>query len=152
MFQDISSVTSPDIAHITDDSSECIFQPQASTSRDSTQTINIVRPPAPRQANKRNLQPATQKADKILELIGEKLSEPVSKKMEDEFDVLGKYYANKMRKLPPTMQLIAEKLINDVYFQAQLGTLSVNSTIYTPTQESAAAQYIHNFNDDTMSQ
>ncbi|RZB40369.1 uncharacterized protein BDFB_005149 [Asbolus verrucosus] len=43
---------------------------------------------------------------------------------EDEFDLLGKIYANKLRHLEKNQRIYAEKIINDTLFEAQLGNLS----------------------------
>ncbi|XP_044268020.1 uncharacterized protein LOC123013520 [Tribolium madens] len=43
---------------------------------------------------------------------------------EDEFDLLGKIYANKLRKLEKTQRIYAEKIINDTLFEAELGNLN----------------------------
>lgn len=44
--------------------------------------------------------------------------------MEDEFDIVGKNVATKLRQLPVTQRIFAERLINEVLFEAQLGTLN----------------------------
>ncbi|EEZ99902.1 uncharacterized protein LOC655346 [Tribolium castaneum] len=43
---------------------------------------------------------------------------------EDEFDLLGKIYASKLRKLEKAQRIYAEKIINDALFEAELGNLN----------------------------
>lgn len=43
---------------------------------------------------------------------------------EDEFDLLGKLYANKLRKLNLVQKIYAEKIINDTLFEAELCNLN----------------------------
>ncbi|XP_067135388.1 uncharacterized protein [Centruroides vittatus] len=45
---------------------------------------------------------------------------------DDRFDIFGKNVAIKLRELPKQQMLIAEKLINETLFQAELGTLSLS--------------------------
>ncbi|XP_076034493.1 uncharacterized protein LOC143021096 isoform X2 [Oratosquilla oratoria] len=61
--------------------------------------------------------------DTILSLIEKRLR---TSRQEDEFDIYGKIVATKLRKLPGNMQIYAEKLINDILFQAQIGTLNTD--------------------------
>lgn len=49
--------------------------------------------------------------------------------IEDEFDIVGKNVAAKLRQLPPTQRIFAERLINEVLFEAQLGTLTRESGV-----------------------
>lgn len=49
--------------------------------------------------------------------------------VEDEFDIVGKNVAAKLRQLPPTQRIFAERLINEVLFEAQLGTLTRESGV-----------------------
>lgn len=44
---------------------------------------------------------------------------------EDRFDVICKTVAMKLRELPKHQMLIAEKLINDTLFQAEMGNLTL---------------------------
>ncbi|XP_038211364.1 uncharacterized protein LOC119831870 [Zerene cesonia] len=52
--------------------------------------------------------------------------------VDDEYDAIGINVAAKLRGLPSNMRILAEKLINDVLFQAQTNTLSSSTTITTP--------------------
>lgn len=50
---------------------------------------------------------------------------------DDSFDAVGRLVATKLRRLPKEQMLIAEKLINDILFQAELGNLfSVYTRLY----------------------
>ncbi|KAL7298704.1 hypothetical protein TKK_0008462 [Trichogramma kaykai] len=48
---------------------------------------------------------------------------------DDEFDAIGRNVAFKLRNMKSNQKIIAEKLINDVLFQAQLGTLQLTSLL-----------------------
>lgn len=50
---------------------------------------------------------------------------------EDEFDHFGKNVAMKLRNMPHRARIIAEKLLGDVLFRAQLGILEVDTKIST---------------------
>ncbi|XP_068156662.1 uncharacterized protein [Drosophila tropicalis] len=50
-------------------------------------------------------------------------------RQEDEYDAIGVNVASKLRSINPTQRIIAEKLISDVLFNAQLDNLSVNSSL-----------------------
>lgn len=67
--------------------------------------------------------------DEVLGLISKKLRED---KEDDECDIVGKNIAAKLRKLSPEMKMYAEKVINDILFEAQLGNLSRYSSVTTP--------------------
>lgn len=47
---------------------------------------------------------------------------------EDRFDFVGKCVAIKLREMDKKQSLIAEKLINDVLFDGELGNLQYNNT------------------------
>ncbi|XP_012524953.1 uncharacterized protein LOC105830277 [Monomorium pharaonis] len=50
--------------------------------------------------------------------------------MEDEFDAIGRNVAAKLRNMRLDQRIIAEKLLNDILFEAQLGNLHRNSSIH----------------------
>ncbi|XP_072942325.1 uncharacterized protein [Epargyreus clarus] len=50
----------------------------------------------------------------------------------DEYDAIGINVAAKLRSLPPNMRILAEKLVNDVLFQAQVNGLTSATVISTP--------------------
>lgn len=76
-------------------------------------------PSIPNKRNNKRKTNSTDKADEILGIVGERLRNP-----EDEFTIIGKNIACKLRRLPRDAKLFAEKLINDVLFQAELGELN----------------------------
>ena len=83
------------------------------------------------------------KSDEILSIVGQKLQDS---RNQDEYDIIGKNVAEKLRKIEPMMKIYAEKLINDVLFEAQLGTLSRESCItvsstYNPLVHQNVPQY-----------
>lgn len=93
----------------------------------STQSIaNSSRSSASR---KRKRQDENNKAQSLMTLVNEKLS---SCRREDEYDIIGKNVAQKLRQLPSQMKVFAEKLINDSLFEAQLGNLNRYAFISVP--------------------
>lgn len=48
---------------------------------------------------------------------------------EDRFDVVAKGFAIKLRGLPQQQMLIAEKLMNDTLFQAEMGSLTMSHKV-----------------------
>ncbi|KAK0085184.1 hypothetical protein PV325_008872 [Microctonus aethiopoides] len=50
--------------------------------------------------------------------------------MEDEFDAIGRNVAVKLRNMRIDQRIVAEKLLNDVLFEGQLGTLHRDSNIH----------------------
>lgn len=57
----------------------------------------------------------------VLSLIAERMN---SSRPEDEYDIIGKNIAAKLRRLPHSQSVYAEKLIYDVLFEAELGNLN----------------------------
>lgn len=45
---------------------------------------------------------------------------------EDRYDMIGRNVATKLREIPNKQRIFAEKLINDVLFEAELGSLNRN--------------------------
>ncbi|KAJ8953479.1 hypothetical protein NQ318_023600, partial [Aromia moschata] len=68
----------------------------------------------------------------IMKLVGNKLE---SLQAEDAFQVFGKHVANKLRDVPSSQNAIAQKLISDVLFEAELGTLTRNFQIVDMTSQ-----------------
>lgn len=62
----------------------------------------------------------------VMKLVGKKLE---SLQAEDAFQVFGKHVANKLRDVSTSQNAIAQKLISDVLFEAELGTLTRNFQI-----------------------
>lgn len=65
----------------------------------------------------------TSETDQVMHLLGEKLK---STRSEDELDIVGRNIANKLRNMPHDTRILAEKFINDVLFEAEMGTLNRN--------------------------
>ena len=61
----------------------------------------------------------------ILNTIDEKSSQSTNYER-DRFTVLGEHIGMKLRTLAPSQRIIAEKLINDVLFEAELNNLNRN--------------------------
>lgn len=49
--------------------------------------------------------------------------------MEDEFDAIGRNVAAKLRNMRLDQRIVAEKLVHDILFEAQLGNLHRDSSI-----------------------
>lgn len=52
-----------------------------------------------------------------------------SARQNDEFDAVGTNVASKLRSMNHTQRIIAEKVISDILFNGQLGSLSISSTL-----------------------
>lgn len=79
------------------------------------------------------------KEDEILKTVGEKLSTP-----EDEFNIIGKNIAVKLRRMPKETKIYTEKLINDLLFQAELGQIdeyTIISRVNTSTHNNIRSTY-----------
>lgn len=63
-------------------------------------------------------------ATEVLHTVQEHFKKP--RVQEDRFDVIGKTIAIKLRGLPKQQMLIAEKLMNDTLFQAEMGSLTLS--------------------------
>lgn len=50
--------------------------------------------------------------------------------MEDEYDAVGRNLAAKLRSMRVDQRIIAEKLVNDIIFEGQLGNLHRDSSIH----------------------
>jgi hypothetical protein len=61
----------------------------------------------------------------VLSLVNDRLQ----KLRKDMFEITGKNVASKLRILTKEQRIIAEKLINNVLYEAQLGTLARNSRL-----------------------
>lgn len=59
-----------------------------------------------------------------------KVSHNNSLMIEDEFDAIGRNVAAKLRNMRLDQRIIAEKLLNDILFEAQLGNLHRDSNIH----------------------
>ena len=70
----------------------------------------------------------------VMTLIGERLA---GTRQQDNFDTFGKHVANKLRAFPRDMRVYAEKLINDVLFEGELGTLNRESKVVSSGSDSS---------------
>lgn len=62
-------------------------------------------------------------SNEVLQSVKEHFKRPILK--DDRFDVFGKNVAMKLRDLQREQRLIAEKIINDTLFQAEMGRLTL---------------------------
>ena len=62
---------------------------------------------------------------------------------EDMFEITGKNVASKLRILPTEQRIIAEKLINGVLYEAQLGTLTRNSRLILSEPHGYTSPVVH---------
>lgn len=73
--------------------------------------------------------------DNILSIIGKRLKE-TNTNPEDKFDIIGKIWAYKLREVNNEQRIHAEKIINDVIYEAELGNLNRYCTLSVHTNES----------------
>ncbi|KAL5235137.1 hypothetical protein ACI65C_002547 [Semiaphis heraclei] len=69
-----------------------------------------------------------EECDSILSVIGKRLKESTSKP-ESKFDLIGKTWAYKLSEIKKEQIICAEKLINDVLYEAELGKLNRHCTL-----------------------
>lgn len=74
-------------------------------------------------ARKRKGVPNEDDTTEVMRLVGRKLE---SLQADDAFTVFGKHVANKLRGVTSSQNAIAQKLISDVLFEAELGALTRN--------------------------
>ncbi|KAL7639705.1 UNVERIFIED_CONTAM: hypothetical protein RMT77_010209 [Armadillidium vulgare] len=68
--------------------------------------------------------------DVVLSLVKDKLeSHHNSRPYEDEYEAIGRNVAAKLRRIPNRLRIIAERLIGEVLFRAEINTLDINSKI-----------------------
>jgi hypothetical protein len=70
-------------------------------------------------------------SDNMLSLVISRLRDT---KQEDKFDVIGKNIVSKLRSLPNDLRIYAEKLTNDVLFEAELSNLTTKRLDITDHQ------------------
>ncbi|CAG9795898.1 unnamed protein product [Diatraea saccharalis] len=75
--------------------------------------------------------PSSSKRYSPMDEESNRVSKRLCTEIEDEYDAIGVNVAAKLRTLPPNMRIIAEKLINDVLFQAQVNGLNSSTVIST---------------------
>lgn len=115
--------------------------PFSNSSTPSTSSVATAGIPDKRTpSRKRMLEESTE----VLSLIKNKLSKPEENPC--RFDILGRNWAEKLKILPNDQRIYAEKLVNDVLFEAELGTLNRNCSIsiQAPAAPSTSAQQANN--------
>lgn len=80
----------------------------------------------PMKQRKRNNSSGGSQLEGVLSLVKDRLETP---KHDDEFDAIGRNVAAKLRKLPNKTRIVAEKLLNDVLYQAEMDVLTVDSKV-----------------------
>ncbi|CAG9773533.1 unnamed protein product [Ceutorhynchus assimilis] len=83
------------------------------------------------------------KCDEVLDMIGKRL-EGYSIVIVDKFTDIGKVWASKLRDLPTQQAIYAEKIINDVLYEAQMQNLNRNCVLQIPEEPSRNRQLIRN--------
>ncbi|PSN42036.1 hypothetical protein C0J52_12277 [Blattella germanica] len=106
--------------------SEAATTPATPASEASTSTSHSVNTSRKLTRNKRKAVGNDDGTTEVLQVIGKKLE---SLQADDAFQVFGKHVANKLREVPNSQNIIAQKLISDVLFEAELGTLTRNFRI-----------------------
>jgi hypothetical protein len=76
----------------------------------------------------------------VLSLVNDRLQD-LGK--EDMFEITGKSVASKLRILTKEQRIIAEKLINDVLYEAQLGSLTRNSRLIVNEPHGHTSPMVH---------
>jgi len=87
--------------------------PSATTSASSIYSNTSIK-------NRPNFKQKCNKAEEVLE----KVSKQLDVEKEDQYSVIGKNIAFKLRDLPNEAKLVTEKIINDVLFEAQMGNIT----------------------------
>lgn len=111
-------------------------------SQDSTLSVSSATPSSTKTPSmkKKRLRAATDPRDELLITINEKLrqSTPVVQEREkDRFDIFGDNVAVKLRGLPNSQRIMAEKLINDVLFEAESDVLCRGWRLQPPSSISS---------------
>lgn len=114
-----------------DESTETTIDEVASPRSDITSVERFSEPQQCRSFKRQKNLPASQHIDQTLETIGNKISEI---KADDKYDAFGKNVAHKLRSLPTSQRLFAEKIINDALFEAEMGNLNRQCFLHLPTQ------------------
>lgn len=92
---------------------------RSSTPLPTNSTTTNVAPSRPTQKKCR-----TAMSDDVLMTINEHFKKPREQKIEDKHDVFGKNVAHKLRGLDNLQRIMAEKIINDALFEAEMGNLT----------------------------
>lgn len=138
-----------------DDSTEETTQSPIST-RDETSSEPIAGTSAPIQHNrprppKRSLQLSDQAAltNDVLLTVKDHFKRPINQ--DDCFDIIGKNVAMKLRNLPKRQRLIAEKIINETLFEAEMDNLTLSHNLICQPVPRHFQQQIHHYDSPTPS-
>lgn len=82
--------------------------------------------------------PAIDKCDEVLQVIGKRLFENTTT---NKFTDIGKAWASKLKDLNPHQAVHAEKLINDVFYEAQLGNLNRSCFVQVAHTQPSQSQF-----------
>lgn len=85
-----------------------------------------VTPCTPAKHRKTNKSSSDSKLEGVLSLVKDRLESP---RHDDQFDAIGRNVAAKLRNLPKRTRIIAEKLVGEVLFQAEMDILTVDSKV-----------------------
>jgi len=107
-----------------------------------TQTTDSECIPTRRKKQKTQLEKQQVLANELLLTVKEHIQKP--RTIEDRFDVIGKSVAMKLRDLPKDQMLIAEKIIHETLFQAEIGNLTMSHKVTNETTQQS------NFSPGTM--
>lgn len=129
-MEQLSEVSVVDYQQTVTEHEETNHSPKDDTSPPETTTYqhNVGKPPSAKTSKR-----SKDKCDSVLESIEQHFKKPKVK--EDRYDVLGKSVAVKMKDIRDNKQkLIAEKLINDALFLAEMGQLDMSHSIRSSSE------------------
>lgn len=75
------------------------------------------------------------------------MSRKLDSAQEDQHDIFAKNVGEKLRHLDPMMRILAEKLINDVLFEAHMGSLNRRAYISIPSFDNSNYSNRFSFNE-----
>nr|CAH7746856.1 unnamed protein product [Callosobruchus chinensis] len=117
----------PILTDLTDeDENESVDRPSKESDDSTSETVpcksvQTGHPRPPRR--KRNASYSMDLSNAVLQCVNENFNRPSVK--EDRFDIFGKNVAMILRELPKQQRLLADQIINDTLFQAEMGTLTL---------------------------
>ncbi|RVE45129.1 hypothetical protein evm_010238 [Chilo suppressalis] len=100
---------------------EILIQPNEESDNDGSVAGNSARRPKPKRKNEDNL------VNSVLQSVNDHFKRPRDEvRKEDRHDIYCKSIASKLRDLPRQQRMLAEKLMNDVLFEAEWGNLTLD--------------------------
>ncbi|RVE39903.1 hypothetical protein evm_015447 [Chilo suppressalis] len=100
---------------------EILIQPNEESDNDGFVAGNSARRPKPKRKNEDNL------VNSVLQSVNDHFQRPRDEvRKEDRHDIYCKSIASKLRDLPRQQRMLAEKLMNDVLFEAEWGNLTLD--------------------------